>query len=97
MSLFEKQVQSLKRLEAEVKSLKQMSNQMGPSNVRSLQKTTEEVATKIRVDLELEKRKRCSDKYIAVPAKNKSWVMKLNPDYNPDKNRRTQWVEKMEV
>ena len=81
MSLFEKQVQSLKRLEAEVKSLK----------------TTEEVATKIRVDLELEKRKRCSDKYIAVPAKNKSWVMKLNPDYNPDKNRRTQWVEKMEV
>ena len=97
MSLFEKQVQSLKRLEAEVKSLKQMSNQMGPSNVRSLQKTTEEVATKIRVDLELEKRKKESDKYIAVPAKNKSWVMKLNPDYNPDKNRRTQWVEKMEV
>ena len=90
MSLFERQVQSLKRLEAEVKSLKQMSNQMGPSNVRSLQKTTEEVATKIRVDLELEKRKRESDKYIAVPAKNKSCVLKLNPDYKPYKKRRTQ-------
>ena len=46
MSLFERQVQSLKRLEAEVKSLK---------------KTTEEVATKIRVDLELEKRKKDND------------------------------------
>ena len=67
MSLFEKQVQSLKRLEAEVKSLK----------------TTEEVATKIRVDLELEKRKKDSDKYIAVSAKNKAWVMKSNPDYKP--------------
>jgi len=74
MSLFERQVQSLKRLEAEVKSLK----------------TTEEVATKIRVDLELEKRKKDSDKYIAVSAKNKSWVMKLNPDYNPHKRRRPQ-------
>ena len=90
MSLFERQVQSLKRLEAEVKSLKQMSNQMGPSNVRSLQKTTEEVATKIRVDLELEKRKKDNDEYIAVPFKNKSWVMKLNPDYKPYKKRRTQ-------
>ena len=68
MSLFERQVQSLKRLEAEVKSLK---------------KTTEEVATKIRVDLELEKRKKDSDKYIAVSAKNKAWVMKSNPDYKP--------------
>ena len=46
-------------------------------------KTTEEVATKIRVDLELEKRKKASDKYIAVSEKNKSWVMKLNPNYNP--------------
>tara|TARA_R100000541_G_scaffold24346_1_gene34102 strand:+ start:2629 stop:2856 length:228 start_codon:yes stop_codon:yes gene_type:complete len=75
MSLFERQVQSLKRLEAEVKSLK---------------KTTEEVATKIRVDLELEKRKKDNDEYIAVPFKNKSWVMKLNPDYKPYKKRRTQ-------
>ena len=74
MSQFLKEVQSLKRLEAEVKSLK----------------TTEEVATKIRVDLELEKRKKDSDKYIAVSAKNKSWVMKLNPDYNPHKRRRPQ-------
>ena len=74
MSLFEKQVQSLKRLEAEVKSLK----------------TTEEVATKIRVDLELEKRKKNNDEYIIAPAKNKSWVMKLNPDYKPYKKRRTQ-------
>ena len=47
------------------------------------QKTTEEVATKIRVDLELEKRKKASDKYIAVSEKNKSWVMKLNPNYKP--------------
>ena len=46
-------------------------------------KTTEEVATKIRVDLELEKRKKASDKYIAVSPKNKSWVMKLNPNYKP--------------
>ena len=46
-------------------------------------KTTEEVATKIRVDLELEKRKKASDKYIAVSEKNKSWVMKLNPNYKP--------------
>jgi len=67
MSQFLKEVQSLKRLEAEVKSLK----------------TTEEVATKIRVDLELEKRKKDSDKYIAVSAKNKAWVMKSNPDYKP--------------
>jgi len=74
MSQFEKEVRSLRRLEAEVKSLK----------------TTEEVATKIRVDLELEKRKKDSDKYIAVSAKNKSWVMKLNPDYNPHKRRRPQ-------
>ena len=74
MSLFEKQVQSLKKLEAEVKSLK----------------TTEEVATKIRVDLELEKRKKDNDEYIPVPAKNKSWVLKLNPDYKPYKKRRTQ-------
>ena len=74
MSLFEKQVKSLKKLEAEVKSLK----------------TTEEVATKIRVDLELEKRKKDNDEYIAVPFKNKSWVMKLNPDYKPYKKRRTQ-------
>jgi len=42
MSQFEKQVQSLKKLEAEVKSLK----------------TTAEVATKVRVDLKLEKEKR---------------------------------------
>ena len=74
MSQFLKEVQSLRKLEAEVKSLK----------------TTEEVATKIRVDLELEKRKKDSDKYIAVSAKNKSWVMKLNPDYNPHKRRRPQ-------
>ena len=74
MSQFLKEVQSLKRLEAEVKSLK----------------TTEEVATKIRVDLELEKRKKDNDEYIAVPFKNKSWVMKLNPDYKPYKKRRTQ-------
>ena len=74
MSQFLKEVQSLKRLEAEVKSLK----------------TTEEVATKIRVDLELEKRKKDNDEYLVAPAKNKSWVLKLNPDYNPHKNRRTQ-------
>ena len=67
MSQFLKEVQSLRKLEAEVKSLK----------------TTEEVATKIRVDLELEKRKKDSDKYIAVSAKNKAWVMKSNPDYKP--------------
>ena len=49
----------------------------------TLKKTTAEVATKVRVDLELEKRKKASDKYIAVSEKNKSWVMKPNPDYKP--------------
>ena len=44
-----------------------------------------DVVNKIRSDL----KKLTSDKYIAVSAKNKPWVMKSNPNYKPNRRRIT--------
>jgi len=63
----------------------------------SKHKSNNEVATKVRVDLELEKRERQSEEYILVREKYKAFKKIKNSNYNPDKNRRTQWVEKVEV
>ena len=52
-------------------------------------KTTEEVATKVRVDLALEERARLSDENILVREKYKPFRQIKNPDYNPN-NRRKQ-------
>ena len=45
-------------------------------------RNTEEVATKVRVDLELEKRARQSDEYIVVGEKYKPFRKIKNPEYN---------------
>ena len=63
----------------------------------SKHKSNNEVENKVRVDLELEKRARQSEEYILVREKYQPFRKIKNPNYNPDKNRRTQWVEKMEV
>ena len=62
----------------------------------SKHKSNNEVATKVRVDLELEKRAR-NEEYILVREKYKPFRKIKNPNYNPNRNRRTQWVEKVEV
>ncbi len=51
------------------------------------QKTTEEVATKIRVDLKLEERRRLSEPTITVREKYKPLREIKNPDYNPNRRR----------
>jgi len=52
-------------------------------------KTTEEVATKVRVDLELEKRARQSEEYILVREKYKPFRKIKNPNYNQNIRRKT--------
>ena len=51
-------------------------------------KTTAEVATKVRVDLALEKRARQSDEFIMVNEKYKPFREIKNPDYNPNNRRK---------
>jgi hypothetical protein len=55
----------------------------------SKRKSNNKVATKVRVDLELEKRARQSEEYILVREKYKPFKKIKNSNYNPDNNRRT--------
>jgi len=114
---FQKQVLSLRRLEAEVKSLKHdwlMADEVcdvkefklreltrlatnvvkGKQTVSDLKAYLEnQIVTKVRTDLKSltnHADERVTEKYYTVNEKNKPFRKIINPDYNPNKNRRTQ-------
>ena len=114
---FQKQVLSLRRLEAEVKSLKHdwlMADEVcdvKEEKIRTLTKIAtgvvrgklplsqlksyleNQIVTKVRTDLKSltnHADERVTEKYYTVNEKNKPFRKIINPDYNPNKNRRTQ-------
>jgi len=49
----------------------------------------DQIATKIRTDMPNEEKQKLSEKYIDVRENRKVWIRKLNPDYKPNKRRRS--------
>ena len=122
MTRFEKEVQSLRKLEAEVKSLKHdwhMADEVCDEKQNKIWELTElakevvkhelewddnlaiaisnlkkyledQIVTKIRTDLSSEAKVLLSDESIVVRDKHKAFRKINNPNYKPNKNRRTQ-------
>jgi len=119
---FQKQVLSLRRLEAEVKSLKHdwlMADEVCDEKQNKIWELTglakevvkhelewddnlaiaisnlkkyleDQIVTKIRTDLSSEAKVLLSDESIVVRDKHKAFRKINNPNYKPNKNRRTQ-------